>query len=111
MATLEMFGALGNYPCFPRPLTRRALRHTPYLYLGSRIFAREIIEHAPTAGRPDIARDFRVSILRSFVVLEPIRWLARASRWIEDRVRLYEILIRPFKDFAKHRGWGGSWIY
>lgn len=111
MATLEVEGALRHYRCFPEPLTHRALRRTPYVYLGSRIFADEVIARAKTVGRLDIARDFRISLLRSTLVLEPIRWLARASRRIEELVPLYGTLIAPFKTFAKHRGWGEPWIY
>ena len=111
MTTLEMFGALERFVCFPRGLTRRDVRNAKYYHTGTRIFAREIIDRAGELGRRDIAFDLRCAIWKSLLLWKPLRLAADLNYKLEQRNRSYERLTVPLKRWLKKRGWGWGWLY
>lgn len=111
MVTLQVAGALANYRCFPRPLTRRAIRSIPFFDSVRSIFGKEIIEYAVRAGRRDVARDVRLSLLKSRFVHPRIGPIACASARLEGRSKLYGWIVRRPKRLLKRLGFGRGWLY
>ena len=111
MVTLHVAGALANYRCFPRPLTRRDIRSIHYFDSARGLFGKEIIEYAVRAGRRDVARAVRLSLLKSRFVHSRIGPIACASARLEGRSKFYGWIVRRPKRLLKRLGFGRGWLY
>ena len=111
MVALELAGALGNYACFPRKLTRRAVRGIDFATEVRQLFVPELIAHAEKVGRRDIARDLRIAMFRSVRLRGPIRKAVRASSRIEPRSPAYAAVARAGKRALRGVGFGRGWLY
>ncbi len=111
MVTLELAGALQNYACFPKALTREAIRGIDFADSRRTLFAPEIIEYAARVGRREIARDLRWALLKSATWRSAVRSVAGASARLERRSRAYAAAASPPKKWLKRAGFGRGWLH
>ncbi len=111
MTTLEVAGALGDYRCFARPLTRGSIRRLELSTPGVRVFEEEILAFAREAGRRDIARDLRRAIWHSVLYRSWVRSLMLASYRLEQRSPLWAALVRGPKRLVQRTGLARGWLY
>ena len=111
MVTLELAGALGKFACFPRPLTRRAVRGIDFASSRRDLFVPEIVAYAEKVGRRDVARDLRTAMFRSVRVRAPIRRVVAASFRAESGSRAWAAVAGAGKRALKRVGFGRGWLY
>ena len=111
MTTLHLLGALERFRCFPLPLERRLIRALRYRQKGARIFAEEMIALARARSRPEIAADLRHAIFHSTWIRPHVHRLVNASFALEQRLRLYHLLVTPPKRALQRLGVGRGWLY
>jgi hypothetical protein len=111
MVPLAVAGVLSRYRCFPWGLDRKRIRAVDLRLPSSRPFAREIIAHAESAGRRDVARDVRRALWRSRNVWPPLCAAVAASYRLERRWPAFGRLLAPLKQGLKRIGWGRGIFY
>ena len=111
MVSLDLAGALRNYSCFPRPLTRRAVRSMSYADGRGRLFMPEIIELADRLGRKAVATDLRLANLLNLTTRRVVRAATRANSRLEKRSTAYASVAARPKRLLKRWGLGRGWLY